>query len=355
MRNTNVRIDYSMPTTNPEVNSRLLTCSQDNIVFFARGNRVHYKHLTTSEEVGHLCKLQETRGDLRVLTCAGETHPELIALGTSKGYIQIWDVKAKKMTMGWSTKEMSAMAWNGPVLSVGSIKGTIRHFDTRIEQTAKMKEQAPKVTRHQGPITSMGWNSEGKYLASGDKTGTVYTWEMGQRIPLDVGDFVQRRKKMQHTAAISVITWCPWIPKVFTSADVKGTIRLWSCSPKEAATNALAPGVLELDSPITGLYFSPHCKEFLTVHASAEPFPPGSEWKRAKVPTEHTITVHAYPSLRHIKTQTVVEKAIGDSVLNSNGTKLVFQVPEENKLYVSDVWAKRKEIRRQASYIGQIR
>jgi cell division cycle 20, cofactor of APC complex len=207
LRNTKVTIDYSPPpNATPDVSARLLSCSFRNTLFFTRGNRVHYKNLTTSEEVGQLCKLQDSRGDLRVIECGGVDHPDIVALGTTKGIVQIWDVQAKKIIMSWTTtKEISAMRWNGPVLTIGGLKGTIRHYDTRINPTPKMKEQARKVTRHQAPITSLDWNVDGKYLASGDAAGTVYCWEPGQKVPLDVGEFIQRRKKIQHVGAISVI------------------------------------------------------------------------------------------------------------------------------------------------------
>ena len=207
LRNTKATIDYSPPPNAIlDVSARLLSCSFRNTLFFTRGNRVHYKNLTTSEEVGQLCKLQDSRGDLRVIECGGIDQPDIVALGTTKGIVQIWDVQAKKITMNWTTtKEISAMRWNGPVLTIGGLKGTIRHYDTRINPIPKMKEQARKVTRHQAPITSLDWNVDGKYLASGDAAGTVYCWEPGQKVPLDVGEFIQRRKKIQHVGAISVI------------------------------------------------------------------------------------------------------------------------------------------------------
>lgn len=173
---------------------------------------MHYKNLTTNEDVGQLCKLQESHGDLSIIECAGDEAHELVALGTSKGYVHIWDVRSKKMTASWSTKGVSVMRWMGPVLTIGGLKGTIKHYDTRLNPTSKMKEQARKVTRHQTRITSLAWNATGKLLASGDQTGTVYCWEPGQRTPLDVGDFIQRRKKIQHGGAVSVSE----LPKTLT-------------------------------------------------------------------------------------------------------------------------------------------
>jgi cell division cycle protein 20 (cofactor of APC complex) len=188
-----------------------MSWSAQNIVVFARGNRVHYKQLGgagtvagTADDIGQLCRLPETRGDLCAIEFGGLDQPSIVALGTSKGYVQIWDVAAKKMTVGWTTKGVTAMKWNGPVLTVGITKGTIRHFDTRVKDAPKIKEQARKITRHQSPISSLSWNSEGKFLASGDETGMVYCWDPRQNVPLDVGEMVHRRKKMQHAGVVTV-------------------------------------------------------------------------------------------------------------------------------------------------------
>lgn len=214
LRNTKITVDYSGPTevtsSSAAVGSvapHLLSCSSANVLFFCRGNRVHFRNIGTgsgAEDIGQLCKLQEDRGDLRVIECAGSDMPHIVALGTTKGFVQIWDVKAKKMAMSWSTKGVSVMRWNSAVLTVGGLKGTIRHYDTRVEPKSKMKDLAPKLTRHQARITSLAWNISGKILASGDESGTVYCWEQGKKVPLDVGEFVQRRKKMQHSSAVSV-------------------------------------------------------------------------------------------------------------------------------------------------------
>jgi cell division cycle protein 20 (cofactor of APC complex) len=183
-------------------------CSPDNIVYFGRANRVHYKNLTVAEEVGQLCKLEDGQGDLQIIECGGIDRPNTVALSTSRGLVQLWDVKSKKQMASWTIKGVTAMRWNGPVLTVGGLKGTIRHYDTRISATSKMKEQARKVTRHQSRITSLDWNMDGKILASGDQAGMIYCWDSRDKVPLDVGEFVQRRKKMQHSGAISVRIFC---------------------------------------------------------------------------------------------------------------------------------------------------
>lgn len=210
MRNTRITVDYTSPTPN-EVSVRLLGCSVNNFVYFTRGNRVHYKNLNGSanEDIGQLMKLKEAQGNLRALELNAKFQPDIMAIGTTKGCIQLWDVKAKKMTTSWhTTKEISAMAWNGPILTVGSLKGVIRHYDTRLPHS-KIKEQSRKFSRHEGEITTLDWSVDGKYLASGDANGHVLCWENGLGPPMQVGEAVQRRsKKILQSGKISVII-CP--------------------------------------------------------------------------------------------------------------------------------------------------
>jgi cell division cycle protein 20 (cofactor of APC complex) len=207
LRNTKITIDYSSPatlSTNSTVGALPLGLSPQGILLFSRGNRIHYKNIFTNEDIGQLCKLQESCGDLRIIECGGIDQPGIVALGTSKGFVQMWDVTSKKITASWSTKGIASMRFNGPVLTVGGLKGTIRQYDTRIKEASKMKEQVRKVTRHQARISNLSWNVDGRFLASGDDNGTVYCWDSRQSVPLDVGEFVQRRKKMQHPGAITV-------------------------------------------------------------------------------------------------------------------------------------------------------
>lgn len=179
--------------------------SENNILVFGRGHRVHYKNLALNEDIGQLCKFREDQGRLRIVACAGKEYPNTVAACSASGYIQLWDLATKKMVSKWTTKSATAIQWNGPVLTVGGQRGSIRQYDTRVPDTTKMKEQAKKTMRHQVKITSLAWNIDKKYLASGDEGGQVHIWDPRQQTaPLEVGEMIQRRKKIQHTGVITV-------------------------------------------------------------------------------------------------------------------------------------------------------
>lgn len=214
MRLGKVFIDFSVVAPEDEAGKTWpVSWSVNNVLVFGRGNRVHYKNLAVNEDVAQLCKLKDNHGDLRLLECGGKDQANVVAAGTSTGHIQMWDLATKKNTGSWQVNGATAMKWNGQQLTVGLQKGAIKHYDTR---APKIKDSVKKVTRHQAKITSLAWNTEGRYYASGDETGTVFVWDIRQNgIPLeDLGDMIQRRRKIQHSGAVTVrclnpATLCP--------------------------------------------------------------------------------------------------------------------------------------------------
>ncbi|KAI0049019.1 WD40 repeat-like protein [Auriscalpium vulgare] len=364
LRNSKLTIDFhgADDTTWPA------SWSTTNMFVFARGNRVHIKDLTTpNSAVSGLVKLKDTHGDLRVIECAGIEARHTVALGTSKGLVQVWDLATKKMTASWWTKPVTAMKWAGPMLSVGSEKGTIRHFDTRVKEAGKMKDQVRKVLRHQARIGSLAWNHDGRVLASGDESGVVYCWDARQNAPLDVGDLVQRRRKMQHAGAVKALAWCPWSLKVLASGDAaangSGTIRLWNVN--ETSQKPPIPDALELDAQITSLQWSSQCKELLSTHGAAR-VPEEATLFTVTTPISahpppptlaNSVAVHSYPTLTHVTTLYPATTPLAGSILSPNGQRIAFAVPAEKQLRIWDVWGKRKELKRQRSVveIGGIR
>ncbi len=152
-----------------------------------------------------LTKLSDSMGGLRLVQCGGTEQPNVIVLATASGHTQLWDLGAKKVVQQWKMKGPSAMVFNAAMLTIGDDKGTLRHYDTRATDPAKMRDQAKKVTRHQGRITALAWARDRQMYASGDQNGLIHVWDIrSPRLPLEVGEMVQRRRKMQHVGAITV-------------------------------------------------------------------------------------------------------------------------------------------------------
>jgi len=139
---------------------------------------------------------------------------------------------------------------------------------------------------------------------------------------------------------------------MLASAEHKGILRLWNIEPSNPMANELVPGILDLGASITGLHFSPHCKEFVTTHGAPVTNLPSSDgFPRPKFSLANSVTVHSFPSLRHVNTVPVLNKAIRNCVLNAQGTKMILEIPDENKLGICDIWSKRKELRRHSSFL----
>lgn len=207
LKDTPITFDYAPPKTSSTVTARLLTCSGDNIVYFTRGDRVYCKNLSSSatDDIVQLCKLKvSAEGHVRTLAASPRTKCNTVAIGTSRSQIQLWDVNTKKITAAWKTiSEITAMVWDGPILTVGGAKGTIRCYDSRLEAN-KIKDHCRRFIRHEVPITSLAWSPSGTHLASGDASGTVLCWDNRTTGPMDVGETIQRRRKIHHAAKISV-------------------------------------------------------------------------------------------------------------------------------------------------------
>ncbi|KAF7321142.1 WD-REPEATS-REGION domain-containing protein [Mycena chlorophos] len=385
LRATRLTLDFSVGASSqaaaavapvvPEANATVairrnpvpLAYSGHQILYFSRANRVQYRPMgynSQNAEVGQLCRIQDKHGELVVLQAGGlEQRTGIVALATSTGSIQLWDTEMKKLVMGWTVKGVSSLAWSGAVVTVGTEKGSVRHYDTRIQPTTKMKEQAMKITRHEGRVGVLQWNADGRLLASGDDNGVVFTWDSRTRTPLDVGEYHMRRKKIQHNGEVSALAWCPWQPKLLATGDTQGAVKFWNVDDANPSSNAMTPAKFETGSAMVGLHFSTNFKELLTTVGPAAPrevidansviWPLSSD-----AVSTNAVHVYSFPTLRPVTRESVPlaneTSVVAGSVLSPISTnapqKVVVALPAEGKLKVYDVWGSRKrEIRRQAS------
>ena len=205
MKASKTALDFAVASGENASSTGPVSWSVNNAIVFGRGKRVYTKNLATTEDVAQLCKIRDSHGDLKLIDCGGKDQPHIFATASSDGYISLWDINTKKSLITWQSAGILSMRWNGTTLTVGNDKGTIRHYDTRSYRAKHvLKDATRRVTRHQAGITSLAWNNEGKYLASGDETGTVLCWDDRKSTPLDVGELVQRRRKMQHDGVVTV-------------------------------------------------------------------------------------------------------------------------------------------------------
>ncbi|KAL1743088.1 WD40-repeat-containing domain protein [Schizophyllum fasciatum] len=369
---TGVTFDYTPPSGHVDGSPIPLACTAADIVLFPRKNRIYGKNLTNSDAPLQLFKIPEKFGRLTMLSTATADHPHLFAASTTKNQIYIYNVNKPNEALTWfnAGAEVGAMAWNHNVLTVGDGKGRIRHYDTRIMPATRMKEQARKLMRHQSKVTALGYHRLGNKLASGDEAGNVFVWDIRaqQQTPMDVGEFVQRRKKIQHDAPISAISWSPYDSQTFCTGDTAGIVRRWDVTDNNARkSNTCYPRITDHKHRVDKIIFAPDgldCREALSVHtgpalasdldarrhemprvdridaSDREHGPWGAPQDRPD--TSNAVVVHTGNVRKYLGTVPISETPLGACALASMGRKIVFAVPEKGKIEVWTCWGRQR-------------
>jgi cell division cycle 20, cofactor of APC complex len=180
----------------------------------------------------------------------GGTH---IAVGTSNGYTQLWDVAAGKKlrSMGGHSDRVGAMAWNRHILTSGSRDANIIHHDVRIAQ----HEIATLSSGHQQEVCGLSWSNDGEVLASGANDNVLCLW--------DATRYTEPRYRCtDHQAAVKALAWSPHERHLLASGagTADRTIKFWNSS-----TGALLNSI-DTGSQVCALQWNPYEKEILSSH-----------------------------------------------------------------------------------------
>eukprot|EP00069_Balaena_mysticetus_P008262 bmy_19655T0 len=107
-----------------------------------------------------------------------------LAVGTSEGEVQLWDVVTKKRlrNMLGHLSVVGALSWNSYILSSGSRLGLVYHHDVRVAQ------HHVGTLHHKQAVCALKWSPGGRLLSSGCSDGLLTIW------PHDPG----------------AMDWCPW-------------------------------------------------------------------------------------------------------------------------------------------------
>jgi WD40 repeat protein len=123
-----------------------------------------------------------------------------LALGTTAGTVQLWDVAGGGRGLcSWADPECSCiggMSWYGHSLAVGRSHGDISIFD------ARQQSEVRRVKGHKGRVNALKFSHDGKYIGSGDESGGVYIWDA--RACKSLSD-EKRWGRMKHSGPVRVI------------------------------------------------------------------------------------------------------------------------------------------------------
>lgn len=115
-----------------------------------------------SGEVSRLCHLgdpeTEEPGEDYVCSLKFSDDGSYLAIGTSSGPIQIYDVQAQSRvrTMAGHLSRVPTLSWSGAVLSSGSRDGSIWNSDVRVAQ-----HKQSEMRSHRAEVCGLAWRKDG--------------------------------------------------------------------------------------------------------------------------------------------------------------------------------------------------
>uniref|UniRef100_A0A674NDI0 Fizzy and cell division cycle 20 related 1 n=1 Tax=Takifugu rubripes TaxID=31033 RepID=A0A674NDI0_TAKRU len=149
----------------------LVDWSSLNVLSVGLGTCVYLWSACTSQ-VTRLCDLS-VEGD-SVTSVGWSERGNLVAVGTHKGYVQIWDASAgKKLSvLEGHTARVGALAWNADQLSSGSRDRVILQRDIR----APPLQSERRLQGHRQEVCGLKWSTDHQLLASGGNDNKVCSW-----------------------------------------------------------------------------------------------------------------------------------------------------------------------------------
>ncbi|XP_057713423.1 fizzy-related protein homolog isoform X2 [Corythoichthys intestinalis] len=218
-------------------------------------------------KVTRLCDLS-VDGDSVTSVCWNE-RGSLVAVGTHKGYVQIWDAAGgrKLSTLEGHSARVGALAWNGEQLSSGSRDRVILQRDIRTPPSAEKRLQG-----HRQEVCGLKWSPDHQHLASGGNDNKLLVWNSSSLLPV--------QQYSDHVAAVKAIAWSPHQHGLLASGG--GTadrcLRFWNTLTGQALQST------DTGSQVCNLAWSKHANELVSTHGYSQ----------------NQILVWKYPSLAQV-------------------------------------------------------
>ncbi|XP_013996213.2 fizzy-related protein homolog [Salmo salar] len=244
----------------------LVDWSAGNLLSVGLGACVYLWSACTSQ-VTRLCDLS-VDGDSVTSVCWNE-RGSLVAVGTHKGYVQIWDAAGgRKLTsLEGHSARVGALAWNGEQLSSGSRDRVILQRDVRTPPSAERRLQG-----HRQEVCGLKWSPDHQHLASGGNDNKLLVWNNSSLLPM--------QQYSDHLAAVKAIAWSPHQHGLLVSGG--GTadrcLRFWNTLTGQPLQST------DTGSQVCNLAWSKHANELVSTHGYSQ----------------NQILVWKYPSLNQV-------------------------------------------------------
>jgi cell division cycle 20, cofactor of APC complex len=234
----------------------LLSWSDTNILAVALDKTVYLWDAST----GNIIELCTVEGDINAHIASvswvqeGGAH---IAVGTSSGRTQLWDVHECKMlrSMDGHTDRISSLSWNEHLLSSGGRDSVIVNHDVRIA-----RHNVATLRSHSQEVCQLAWSHDGKTLASGSNDNKLCLWDVTTSSSAS-----PRFELTDHQAAVKALAWSPHERHLLASGGgtADRTMKFWNTQ-----TGALLNSI-DTGSQVCALQWNPFEKEILSSHGFA--------------------------------------------------------------------------------------
>ncbi|PAA87966.1 hypothetical protein BOX15_Mlig026154g1 [Macrostomum lignano] len=221
-------------------------------------------------QVTRLCDLSAESDS--VSSVAWSEKGDLVAVGTHRCQVQIWDVNTteKVRVLDGHSGRVGALAWNGDLLASGSRDRTIRLWDYRRPcggsggstsvsgGTFTRPSSNQRLTNHRQEVCGLKWSPDRQHLASGGNDNKLLVWSTHSTQPLLTYN--------DHAAAVKAIAWSPHQHGLLASGG--GTadrcIRFWNTLTSQPLS------CIDTGSQVCNIAWSKHSNELVTTHGYSQ-------------------------------------------------------------------------------------
>jgi len=225
----------------------LLSWGSNNCLAVALANSL-YLWNATSGDIQCLFETNDAENNITALSWVKDGN--YLAIGLNNSEVQLWDTERAKLvrTMKGHLARVSALDWNGHILSSGSRDTNIINHDVRIAQHV-----VSTLEGHTQEICGLKWSPDGTQLASGANDNLVKIWSP---------NFENQFTLDQHQAAVKALAWCPFQRNLLATGggSADRTIRFWN------TTNGVCLNSIDTYSQVCALEWSKHEKEIVSAH-----------------------------------------------------------------------------------------
>ncbi|CAG2116302.1 unnamed protein product, partial [Medioppia subpectinata] len=231
----------------------LVDWSTTNILSVGLGTCVYLWSACTSQ-VTRLCDLSADGDSVTSVSWAERGH--LVAVGTHRGLVQVWDVAANKRltTLEGHTARVGALAWNSDTLSSGSRDRHILQRDVR----GPPHQSERRLVGHRQEVCGLKWSPDNQHLASGGNDNRLFVWNSSSTTPVQT--------YTEHLAAVKAIAWSPHHHGLLASGG--GTadrcIRFWNTLTGQPMQ------CVDTGSQVCNLSWSKHASELVSTHGYSQ-------------------------------------------------------------------------------------